>query len=216
MKNVLGLMVAAAVSSSLAGTVNAELVRVVGGETSVALDLEKLSSAAGLNLSSASAGVITPGNIADSVAFAITSPTSAALPTTFSYDSDDFFGTFSGTIEHRGAIYFNSDSIAVGNFTVGYRDTGFYVGSNFGAELVLFDVEVLEPFASAEKITVLGNLLVSNEFATFLLDAGLATQDLTGEDVGDAFVQGFNQPIPSPAGLALLGIGGIAVRRRRR
>lgn len=216
MKRILGLAAAAAVSAALTGVSNGDMVRVVGGETSVALDFDLLSTAAGLNLSSVSPGVITPGNIADSVAFNITSPTSGNLPTTFNYDSDDFFNTFNGTIEHRGAIFFNDDSIAVGNFTIGFRETGFYVGSNFGAELVLFDVANIDPFASAETVTVAGDLLVSNEFALFLLDAGLATSDLTGADVGDAFVQGYTQSVPAPGVLAALGMAGCAIRRRRR
>ena len=35
------------------------------------------------------------------------------------YDTDDFFGPFSGVIGHRGTITFN-ESITIGNFDVGY------------------------------------------------------------------------------------------------
>lgn len=197
------------------GTAHAEVVQVVGGQTSVYLDFALLSSAAGLDYSGVSPGVIVPGSLEDSVAFGITPPSSADLPTTFSYDTNDFFGTFGGTIEHRGAVYFNDNSIAVGNFTVGYRESGFYVGDNIDLGIVLFDVDVTEAAPSALEFMAFGDLLVSNEFATLLLDLGLATSDLTGADVGDAYIEGLNQSVPVPGGLAVLGLGSLIARRRR-
>ena len=197
------------------GSANAEMVGTVGGQTSVYLDFELLSAAAGLDLSGVSAGVIVPGELPDSVAFAITPPSSADLPTTFAYDSDDFFGTFGGTIEHRGAVYFNDGAIEVGNFTIGYRESGFYVGDNLGLDIVLFDVGLNGAAPDVNTFSAEGDLLVSAEFATLLLDAGLATSDLTGADVGDALISGLNQSVPAPGALGLIGMAGLTARRRR-
>lgn len=215
MTSYLGMTAAAVVAVGATGIANADMVSTVGGQTSVYLDFELLSAAAGLNLSGVSAGVIVPGELDDSVAFSITTPDSADLPTTFGYDSDDFFGTFGGTIEHRGAVYFNDDTIEVGNFTIGYRESGFYVGDNLGLGIILFDIGLTGADPGVDQFIASGDLLVSNEFATLLLDAGLASSDLTGADVGDALISGLNQVVPAPGALALMGLGGLAIRRRR-
>ena len=216
-KMLLSAFAAGAITS--AGT--AELVGVVGGQTNVLLDFALIESATGLEFGGLSAGVITPGNLgADSVAFAITSPVSANLPTTFNYDSDDFFETFSGAVEHRGAISFTgSADVTLGNFTIAY-DGGvgaFQVITNLDfAGLGLFDVEISEASPLASTFDVKGDLLISNAFANALLDLGLADSDLTGVDVGDAWIQGFNQPVPAPGAMAMIGVAGIFARRRRR
>ena len=215
MTSYLGMTAAAVAAVGTVGMANADLVRTVGGQTSVYLDFELLSAAAGLDLSGVSAGVIVPGELPDSVAFSITPPSSASLPTTFEYDSDDFFGSFGGTIEHRGAVYFNDDSIEVGNFTIGYRDSGFYVGDNLGLGIVLFDVGLTDAAPDVDTFSAAGDLLVSAEFATLLFDAGLADSDLTGADVGDALISGLNQTVPAPGALGVLGLTALAVRRRR-
>ena len=211
----ISLTAAVAAAAGAVSTAHADLVGVVGGETSVYLDFELLSSAASLDFSGVSPGVIVPGAEEGTVGFAITSPNAADLPTTFSYDTEDFFGTFSGTVEHRGAVYFNDNSIAVGNFTVGYRESGFYVGDNIDLDIALFDLEVTSAAPNELDLQVNGNLLVSSEFANLLLDLGLATSDLTGADVGDAYLSGLNQAVPGPAAIALLGLGGLFARRRR-
>ena len=106
-------------------------VEIGSGQTSVLLDVELIENAAGLTLSGVSADVIAPGNLgADSVAFAINPRDAASLPTTFSYDSSNFLGTFAGTIEHTGSVFFNSDSVEVGNFTIGFD--GALVRSDIG------------------------------------------------------------------------------------
>ena len=217
MNRKIGLLAVGVVGSLLTGAANAELVGTVGGQTSVALDFGLLSSAAGLDFSGVSPGVISPGNLPDSVAFSITSPSSSSQPTTFNYDTDDFFGTFNGTIEHRGAVYFNDDAVQIGNFSIGFREStgSFYVASTYAIEAILFDIGITSATPAADTFTATGDLLVSNEFAQFLLDAGLASSDLTGADVGDALIEGLNQAIPAPAGLAVLGIGGLVARRRR-
>ena len=62
----------------------------------------------------------------------------------------------------------------------------------------------------------MGDLLITQNFATILLDLGLTDTDLTGADVGDAFVQGFNQSIPGPGPIVLATIAVVGARRRRR
>lgn len=195
---------------------SASTVYTVGGQTNVLLDLALLQSAASLQLTGLSNGVITPGNLgAGSVAFAITPPISAELPTTFRYDPADFFGTFAGAINHRGTITFNN-AITVGNFEI-FFDNGFKVADRESGLGVLFDVAVTSATPTVDRFEATGNLLVSANFASLLLQLGLANANLTGADVGDAYIQGLNSSIPSPAGIALLGLAGLCgVRGRRR
>jgi hypothetical protein len=202
---------------SVAGTAFA--VDVTGGQTSVLLDTDTLSSAANLDLSSVSADVISPGTIPGSVAFGINSRTDTPA-TTFSYDPSDFLGTFSGTIEHMGSVFFNADSVEVGDFSIGFDAarvggdrSGFFVESTAGIAAILFDVSnpgVLD--AQPSSLTIGADLLVSSEFAQFLLDNQLASSDLTGADVGDALVEA----VPAPAGVALGAIALVGAARRRR
>ena len=213
---------AAIAALSLSGVASAEIVGVVGGQTSVFLDLELIASVTDLELTGVSGGVITPGNLgSDSIAFAITSPYAGAVGSDFRYDSDDFITTFSGTIAHRGTITFN-DSITLGNFDIAFdeglgvftvSDT-FFDGTGLGALFAIglgSEGQFISPLE--QTFDVMGDLLITQNFATILLDLGLTDTDLTGADVGDAFVQGFN--IPGPGGLALAGLALFGTRRRR-
>lgn len=205
---------------------SAQVVDVRSGQTNVLLDTAALSSAAGLDLSSVSGNVVVPGDLgAGSVAFLI-NPRDAVnpdLPTTFSYDPNDFLGTFSGTIEHTGSVFFNSDAVEVGNFTIGFDGgrasgsvSGFFVESTVGIPAILFDVEnpsTLNP--TSGSLTIAANLLVSPEFGQFLLDQGLATSNLTGVDVGDALVSAV-VPEPSAVGLLMMGVSAFVMRRSHR
>jgi MYXO-CTERM domain-containing protein len=209
-----------AVVALVAGAAVAQT-EVTGGQTSVLLDTATLSAAASLDLSGVSADVIAPGNLGDgSVAFGINARDAGSLPTTFSYDSGDFFGTFGGTIEHSGSVFFNAGTVEVGNFTIGFdagrvgdNRSGFFVESTTGIAAILFDVAApsqLDVFDSS--LTIGADLLVSAEFAGFLFDNGLASSDLKGADVGDALVQA----MPTPGGVAALGLAGLVAARRRR
>ena len=215
----------------------AATVDVTGGRTSVALDTEALSSAAGLTISGTSPEVQSPGDLEGSVAFPITPRDAAVRPTTFSYDPADFLNTFSGTIEHAGTVSFNENAVTVGNFTIGFDGdragtlggaaSGFYVRSNTDVDAILFDVAAPSALDATETLLALdADLLVSPEFGQFLIGGGLATADLSGTDVGDARIAatasggGGGTVIPLPpavvpgiAGLALL-LAPRALKRR--
>lgn len=203
------------VAGSATTAASAGLVQTVGGQTNVLLDLALLQAAANLTLTGASDGVIAPGNLgAGSVAFVITPPTSAELPSTFQYDTKDFFGTFSGSINHRGSITFNN-AVTVGNFEILFDD-GFKVADRVGGLGVLFDVAITGANPTAGTFAATGDLLVSSNFAALLLQLGLATSNLAGADVGDASIEGFNTAIPTPGAVAVLGFAAIFGARRRR
>lgn len=203
----------------MSGAAHAEDFIVNGGQTSVLLDTATLSAAASLDLSSVSADVIAPGELgAGSVAFGINPTTDPLFATTFAYDTG--LSAFSGSIEHTGSVFFNGDTVEVGNFSIAYdagrvgdSRSGFYVESTTGITAILFDIE--NPSAlTAENamLNIEANLLVSNEFATFLSKNGLASVDLTGADVGDAFVNA----VPAPSSVGMLGVFGLMATRRRR
>ena len=215
-----------AIISILSVSSFAQAADVIGGQTNVALDFATIESAAGLALSGVSGDVISPGNIPDSVAFGINPRDAASLPTTFSYDSSDFLGTFSGTIEHTGSVFFNMDAVEVGNFTIGFdagrqegldpgQRTGFFVESTTGVAAILFDVvniDVPNLVASDAELAIPAELAISNEFATFL-----NLPNLEGAVVGSALVEGV-VPEPSSSLLMLFALGGLAhfVRPRRK
>ncbi|MEQ8770276.1 MAG: hypothetical protein RIB60_07180 [Phycisphaerales bacterium] len=174
-------------------------VQVVGGETNVVLDTATLSAAASLDLSSVDGDVLTSEKLEGGVAFPITARDAGVLPTTFAYEVGNFLGTFSGTIEHAGEVRFNSDTVVVGDFTIGFdaaragtlngAASGFFVESTAGIQAILFDVSAPSTLgATALEATIGADLLVSPEFGAFLFDNGLSASNLAGADVGDALV----------------------------
>jgi hypothetical protein len=197
--------------SLLPFTASASLVNVTSGQTSVLLDTDTLSSV-GLDLSGVSPAVIVPGNLGEgSVAFNINPQDAAAplLPTTFSY-TPGTLAPFSGTIEHEGSVFFNDNTVEVGNFTIGFDATrdfsGFFVASTVGVEAILFDIDVSSAVPTDSDLTVAGDLLVSPEFAGFLGNLALA-----GADVGDALVEA-QVPVPATLALFALGLAGLGFR----
>ncbi len=200
----------------------ADTVEVTGGMTSVALNSDLLASL-GLSIGSLSDEVINPGSLPGSVAFPINPRDAAApaLPTTFTYDPADFLGTFAGTIEHSGVIFFDDGGetpVPVGNFTIGFDAgrvqgdaSGFYVRSTFGLEGVLYDVGQPSTLdASASSLTVQAPLLVSPELSVVLVD----NDSLAGTLAGEALIQAV--PEPGSALMALFGVGSLLAYRRRR
>lgn len=223
LRNRLSSLLAVGAIAATVSFANAQIVDVVGGQTSVALDTATLSSAASLDLSGVSMDVISPGTLPNSVAFGINPRNASSLPTTFSYDASDFLNTFSGTIEHTGSVFFNNDAVEVGNFTIGFdanragtlggNASGFFVASTTGIAAILFDIEnpsQLTP--TPADLTIAADLLVSPEFGQFLFDNGFSTSNLAGADVGDALVEAVT---PEPGSLSLLLIAGAFVLRRR-
>ena len=205
---------AIAAGAVVASSATADMVGIVGGQTNVTLDFALLSSAAGLDLSG-----ITPGTLItedpSTVGFVITPPNAFDGPSTFGYDTGDFGGSFGGGIQHRGGVYFNDNAILVGNFGIGFDD-GWFVNSNVGLQGQLFDVDITSAAPTADSFLAEGDLKVSEFFAGVLLELGLAGSDLTGAKVGSASIQGFmSNSVPAPGVLAMLGIGGLAARRRR-
>lgn len=206
--------------SCMATVGNAQTSFVTGGETSVSLDTDTLASAASLAFSSVSNDVtVSP---ASAVLFGINARDAASLPTTFSYASGSF-STFAGTIEHTGSVFFNNDTVEVGDFTIGFDvarasglRSGFFVESTAGIPAILFDVGVPSSLtAGTTNLDIDADLLVSNEFATFLTANNLAASDLTGADVGDASIRGVSA-VPEPSSLVLLSMLGMFGARRRR
>ena len=201
-----------------------------GGVTSVDLDTQLLTSAAGLTLTSVAGTAPAAGGFA--VGFDINSRGGSASSTTFSFD-DTTVTPFSGTIEHTGTITFNGGTpaeVTVGDLRIGFDNarvagmaSGFFVESTTGFPAILFDIGTLSPVPSPTSLTITGtaptggaNLFVSPELAAALQSEGFTTDDLTGADVGSARLDGIAAvPEPSASILALAGIAGLALRRRR-
>lgn len=211
---------------ALASPALAQPAAISGGSTTVALDTTTLSSV-GLNVTGAPGadGVINlPAGTTSAVAFNINPRDAATLPTTFRYTPGSFptGGTFSGTIEHTGLVEFNDGATIVGDFTIGFDgaranmttgDTGFFVESTTsvanGVAAILFDTRVKALDSQTNGVLDLTvDLVVSPEFAGFL-----GNNALIGTDVGDARI--FGVPEPATATVALLGLLGVATRRRR-
>jgi hypothetical protein len=174
MKNVLASI--ALGLTALVGSTSAELVEVIGGQTNVVLDVGRLAGL-GVNITDLIGPVIVPGNLdptnPGSVAFGINPRDAASLPTTFSYDPSDFLGTFSGTIEHAGAVEFN-DALVLGNFSIGFDAnrpnlnpafSGFVVRDNIGFPgVTVFDIgDPMVLTADETALEISGDLLISTE-----------------------------------------------------
>jgi hypothetical protein len=162
---------------------------VESGVTSVFLDTNTLSTAAGLDLASTD-NTITPASDDFQVGFNINDETD------FTFTRENGFTPKGGTIEHDGTVTFNSDlgPVTVGEFSIGFdasrvsdNTSGLFVTDTAGTGAILFDVSNPGAVDVAENAISIrdADLLVSKEFAGFLQTQGLASSDLTGADVGD-------------------------------
>jgi hypothetical protein len=159
------------------------------GVTSVALDTNTLSSAAGLTLASTE-NTVPPVSDEFAVGFPISEESN------FTFSSADGVIPILGAIEHGGTVTFDSEigPVTVGNFEIGFDESrvtdnasGFFVRDTAGPGAVLFDVGTPGTFAvEGENLTLSdADLLVSSEFSDFLQNQGLASTNLSGADVGD-------------------------------
>lgn len=197
----------------------ADLVLVVGGQSNLFLDPAVLGSL-GITISG------TAGTVPAAPGFTVAYPISArdATPnTTFSYDPNDFFGTFSGVIEHTGTLTLQSalGTINLGDFTVGYDATrvnavrsGFFIGDNVDLDAPLFDIAAANAtiVATPTVLQMNGSLLLSIEAAT-----GLGNPILAGLNVGNGFVDAVSA-VPEPSSMLMLagvGVVGTLFARRR-
>lgn len=115
------------------------------------------------------------------------------------FGGQDFF-TATGEIEHEGEIVFETTAghITVSDFTIGFDASrqaqdisGFFVESSVDGiasdNTILFDLGNPNNLESSENELSLdyADVLITPEFSEVLLSTGLATDDLTGNDVGD-------------------------------
>jgi len=201
---------------------------VEGGTTSVLFGNGALSSL-GLGIAGVD-GTIVPGNLGPfSVAFGIAGRDVGTLPTTFTYDADDFLGSFSGTIEHNGTVELTdaatgTASITVGNFTIGFDGdrvgddrTGFFVQDNADTGAILFDIgnPIVEAFDTS--LVIAADILVSQELSDTLNSLELIDFDAAGVDAGMALVIANGSVVPVPAAVWLFGsaLGLLGWVRRR-
>ena len=182
---------------------------VQSGVTSVGLDLDLLASAANLVLVDTE-NTEPPVSDDFQVGFGITDTSD------FTYEPEPF-APVSGTIEHTGILNLSTDGddttteLSIGNFSIGFDETrasetasGFFITDTLednGVE-ILFDISTPGTVtATSDALTIDGtNLLVAPEFATVLTDLELATDDLTGTDVGDASINALSSQETADSG----------------
>ena len=95
--------------------------------------------------------------------------------------------------------------------------TGYWTTALMGAETeLLFTMDTSDGFVSDTEYQFASDLYISGGLASFLLDSGLADTDLTGQWAGSYSGSATIAYVPAPAGLAVLGLMGLAGGRRRR
>ena len=207
-------------------TDNTNLSVVQDGTTSIGLDPVSLA-AVGLTLSSTE-NTVEPISDEFAAGFDITEASD------FFFSDKDGFTPIAGEVEHSGTVTFSSGAgdITIGNFTIDFdpsRQTestsGFFVQNRVPGVLpdgaILFDVGIPESVSisngeslsvAAGELNLLGpDLLVAPEFAAALLETGLATDNLTGADIGDAAVNAITDPIEETVYRAQINDGTTSV-----
>ena len=130
----------------------------------------------------------------------------------FQFSTEDGFVPIEGEIEHTVTVTFDTPvgAVTVGDFTIGFdaeRQTdnlsGFFVQNTVDGAVpngaIIFDVSNRGDLAAEGTELNLSNtdLLVAPEFAQLLLDTQLATDNLTGTDVGDAVINAITENVTS-------------------
>jgi hypothetical protein len=208
----LGISAAIISAAAVVAPTSAATFRIGDGKTSVFLDTALLESAAGLALTGTSSDVLPPISDSFLVGFQITSETD------FTFSDDNGFTYLGGSIEHTGSVTFNN-AISVGNFSIGFDAnrvggslSGFFVQDKLTTNAILFDIANVVPTLANGNATIAGDLLVSQEFASFLSNDGLA-----GALIGSAQTDAAAVPEPTTmAGIALAGSALLARRRNRK
>ena len=128
-----------------------------------------------------------------------------------------------GWINAGGTATVDANVEFSGSFEVDVRDDGFDVvltsGPNIGGNAHWFDLTSLDrgqPIAGLDITlgTVPGNFDTSD--FTFTADSVRVVVGGNAWSVGNSFSVDFTPPIPEPSSLALLGLGGSFMLRRRR
>lgn len=198
-------------------------VTVVDGTLTWDLDLQALQDQASNTL-----GGVSPLVEADFTngifRFPIMGPDNAPFAvSTLSYDPANALNTFEGEIATVGTLFFEDENMVLGSWVANTPnangDFGFY---NAGfPDFVVFDArtDLSTVVASAEELSIEGDLLASAAFANSLLELGLATADITGVKLGTFQVEA--TVVPLPAGVVLLAtavaaLGAVRARAARR
>lgn len=146
---------------------------------------------------------------------------------TFSYDDQTKAVTpLSGTIEYTGSVAANLDTtklallspFEIGDFSLGYSDTGYFLKDNVSTGLNLFDVKLNNaPTFDGTNLLIEGaDVLVSQEFDTLLDNAAGYDLSLTGYKVAQANVSATAVPEPeNNLAVTLLIATGMAVTIKR-
>ena len=149
---------------------------------------------------------------------------------TFSYDDQTKANIpLSGTFEHTGSIAFDVDTtklallspFEIGDFSLGFDNSGFYLQDNVSTGLRLFDLVInnAPTFDGTNLLIENIDVLVSQDFDTLLDNAAGSDLPLAGFKVGQARGSAIATAVPEPeanVGISLLLAAGMAATIRRR
>ncbi len=95
--------------------------------------------------------------------------------------------------------------------------TGYWTSALLGGQTeLLFTMDTSDGFVSETEYQFASDLYISEGLAGFLLESGLSDTVLIGQWAGSYEGTATISYVPAPAGFAVLGLMGLAGRRRRR